>query len=59
MGISSLTEPPAPNTSSKSSSAGGALGVTPSGLGLGLMVVGAGVEGIGRDGIKLTAMFPM
>lgn len=59
MGISSLAVPPAHNTSSGSSSTGGALGVTPTALGAMVTPQWSGLGGIGLDGDKFTVMFPM
>lgn len=59
MGISSLAIAPAHNPSSGSSSAGGALGVTPDAMGAAVKPPWSGVEGISLDGDKFKAMFPM
>lgn len=59
MGISSLAMPPAHSSSSGSSSAGGALGVTPTALTGMPMAQWPGLEGSSLDGDKFTAMFPM
>lgn len=59
MGISSLAMPPAHSPSSGSSSAGGALGVTPAAPAAMVAPHCIGPEGMGLDGEKFTAMFPM
>lgn len=59
MGISSLAMAPAHRPSSGSSSAGGALGVTPAAPGTIVAPQCTGLVGMGLDGDKLTAMFPM
>lgn len=56
MGIASLVKPPVHSPSSGSSSAGGALGVTPAAPAAALCI---GLGGTGLDGDKFTAMFPM
>lgn len=59
VGISSLATPPAHSSSSRSSSAGGALGVTPVALSGTPMPKWSGLDGMVLDGDKFTAMFPM
>lgn len=55
--ISSLTKPPAQSLSCGSSSAGGALGVTPGDAMFAVLCIGE--DGIVLDGDRFTAMFPM
>lgn len=61
VGISSLVKPPAPSSSLGSSSAGGALGVTPAGpweTAEGIPQ-GGGLATMGVEGVRFTAIFPM